>query len=124
MLTKAGCNAFRLVSLKISTQCLRRGSLAKKKKREKENCTKLSKIDSSLVIPSCCLQSKLLSHRRLFEGAHNHTVLQTIHVAARIRYAAATGAHERFEKDRHFSVTSNSFTSVVHQCGNGTTGFV
>lgn len=93
-----------------------------KKKERKLHC--LDQADSTLVISSIGLQSNVLSHRRLFEGARNHTVLQTIHVAARIRYAAATGAHERLEKDRHFSVTSNSFTSVVHRCGNGATGFV
>lgn len=126
VLTNAGCNAFHLISLNISAQCLRRGrwhfTFQNKKKERKLH--RLDKANSGLVISNSGLQSNILSHRRLFEGARNHTVLQTIHVATRIRYAAATGAHERLQKDRHFSVNSNSFTSVVHQCGNGATGFV
>lgn len=39
-----------------------------------------------------------------------------------MHYAAAMAVHERIEKGWHFSVTSNSSTSVVHQCGNGGTG--
>lgn len=85
-------------------------------------CTGLSKLDQHLAMPVQSPQIKPLLVTHLFEAAHNRRVSQTICVTDSICYAAAVDVHEQIVKDRRVSVTSNSSTSVVHQCGNGGTG--
>lgn len=44
--------------------------------------------------------------------------LQATHFTTSLNYITSMGVYDHISKDCHFSVTSNSFTSVVHQSEN------